>query len=371
MKKIFTLILILLIAFNVFPEGNEPADEGVEKIKDKENPDIKLKDLCFPEIYSKTSAEFQFSDSSNDSTYFDFTPMKNSPVFLEQFGAFIKLDIFKNKNIIFGPYVYSELEGKMDRREANNGGNTFVFEEFGALGEAGIKAGFEFGNYMFTGSSLVFSIPLHIKFDINDKDDVLALPDGSNQIEFYSNLNIGTNFGILLELKSKINYLSFIFENYLIATADLLYVDNAYGKTRLFIEEKNIMEFNIKPLNFINKMIDIQFAINNRAGFYYDSINFGIKERAYFEIEWDGFKHFGISYKPIIYNFSLKIPKANIYDAYDQFQSLSTEVEVFFGNKNIELSLSYEPTYWALDKTQINADEIRSHTLKGAVELKF
>jgi len=50
-KKIFTLILILLIAFNVFPEGNEPADEGVEKIKDKENPDIKLKDLCFPEIY--------------------------------------------------------------------------------------------------------------------------------------------------------------------------------------------------------------------------------------------------------------------------------------------------------------------------------
>jgi len=370
-KKIFALILILTIAFSVFSEEGEQIDKGAEKVKDKENPDIKLKDLCIPKIYSKTSAEFRFSDSSNDPTRFDFTPMKNSPVFKEEFDAFIKLDIFKNKNIIFGPYVYSELEGKMDRREANNGGNTFIFEEFNALGETGIKAGFEFGNYTFTGSSLVFSIPLHIKFDINDKDDVLALPDGSNQIEFYSNLNIGTNLGILLELESKINYLSFILENYLIATADLLYVDNAYGKTRAYIEEKNILEFNIKPFNFINKMIDIQLAINNRAIFYYDCINFGVKERAYFEIEWDGFKHFGVSYKPIIYNFSVKIPKADIYDAYDQFQSLSTEVEIFFGNKNIEVSLSYEPTYWALDKAKINTDDIRSHTLKGAVELKF
>lgn len=362
MKKFFIFIVFLLRVFNIFGEDDK------EEKKDKEN-NKKYSDYFSLTLSSKTEVEMSIIDTSDDANEIDIGPDKNTPKIREEIYAFVRVNTFSNKKFILGPYVYSTFEVKVDRKKINTD-YYFFFEEFNSISDLGIKIGFDFGSAFLKGSSLSFGIPISFKWDIFDKDSGRKIPDGIKNINFFSHFYIGINPTIELKLRSKQNFISFdVFNSTLFAPE----VINTYYKSgfNFYILNTNKLKFSMAPFNYINERVDIWLTMYNNFKVYYDSYNLGLDERAYFNIVWKGLQKFELFYKPIIYNFSLKIPNGNLSLAYDQKNNISMEVGVSFNNKFVEFTLSYEPTLWAIDGANYNIDSVKPHTFQASLELKY
>ncbi len=357
--KILFLSFLLLTVFIFSQEDEEMKKEDSKKYSDYFNLTLR----------SKTEIEFSLIDTSDDSEQIDIGPDKNSPKITEEIYAFVRIKRFSNKNFIFGPYVNSEFEMKIDNKKINNAYYLF-FEEFNNFSDLGIKIGFDFDKEIFKGSCLTFSLPLSLKFDVYDKDNGRDVPQGIKELNYFSHFYIGTNPSVDLKLISKPKFISFNLSNSTLFAPEIINVDYKKG-FNFYLMNSNTIKFSIAPFNYINERIELWFTLYNKFDFYYDSYNAGLKERAYFNIVWKGLKRFEIFYKPIVYNFGLKIPNFDYSLAYDQKNRISMEIGASFNNKFVEFTLSYEPTLWAIDGAFLNTDSVKPHIFKASLELKY
>ncbi len=360
MKK-FVMFLFLLMNFIVFSQ-----DDNEQTQKDNKK---KYSDYFTLNLSAKTEVEMSIIDTSDDPSQIDIGPDKNTPRITEEIDAFVRIETFSNKKFIFGPYVMSDFQMKIDRKKINTD-YYFFFEEFNSLSNIGVKIGFEFGDTFLKGSSITFGIPVSFKWDIFDKDNGLNVPSGIKNINFFSHLYIGVDPEIELILRSKQKFIYFTVKNNILFSPEII---NTYYKSgfNYYLSEMNRIKFSIAPFNYIDERVDIWFTLYNNFEIYYDSYNLGLKERAYFNIIWKGLKKFELFYKPFVYNFSLKMPNSNFNLAYDQKNKISMEIGANFNNKYIEFTLSYEPTLWAIDGADYNIDSVRPHTFRASLEFKY
>lgn len=402
-KRLWIICVILAMCLPLSAKGKDNTDDTVEIVSEpraktdkrgenkKENEDRKTSEYVTISGDIKSTVKLGFVDSNDDSGETNITIAKNRPVFTTEADVSAKLLIFKHDNIIFGPVAYSYIEGKMDHKDVvtkvkyDTGGavtkvNTksiFFFEEGKFLNYAGIRIGTTFGKAAFAGSKFTFTVPFMINFVSNDTNDYITVPDNSEEIDYFSHLVLGTHLVAHLQIKSKPYHFGFNLKNSFMFGGDVYStsVNSLYLYELLWFTVKNNMEFDIKPFNFINGKIDIEFTAAFRSTIEFTGRNLEMKKKAYLGIKWDGLKYFTLGYKPFIYEDEKNYLAANLidgnYSSYDDYYNFSTEFSVSFGNKYFDVEIAYQLPYWTYDDGSANGDSIREHILTTAVEIKF
>lgn len=353
-------ILIFLFCFTALIMYAK--DEKDEKKSDE-------KELYKFKLNAKTSFEFKFIDTSNDSNNIEVGPYKNSPIINEDIDFFLRVLGFKDASFIIGPYAESNLEFKLEYTKLKNSTTNynFTFEKFYGDNSAGLKIGKEFGNANMKGSKFTFNIPLTVIFNINDSDDFITPSSKMNSIDFYSYLYIGSKLGFNLDVVYR--YIEFEFDNYSTFTKEMLNSSNK--ENGYYIEEKNILEFAAAPFNFINEKVGVWFSLYNKFSVYNNGYHTGISEKTYINIEYKGLKYVTFGYKPFLYNYDIKVPNENPEYAYDQEQNINMEFTFSAGNKYVDFEIAYQLPLWALKGTSVNTDDVKVHSIKSYIELKF
>ncbi len=370
-KKIFFFLLFVFIL--LLPCFSEVKKDDKTKDEDKK---VKI------DLSSKITGSVGIRDK-DDSTGTDIGLAKNTPEICKELDLFTRIIIQDKKKFIIGPYFESEINLRFDNRNDDET-RTFLERHYGMF-DTGIKLGYDFGEDNFKDSYFIFNIPFSIynKLLFNDTNHNVIIPDNNinsltqntDLTRFHTSLLLGTRLGFKLHLKIKKQYMRFNFEDYVSIQGETLSGNYTQDYSGIFIENENIVEYKIAPFNFINNKIDIWLNFYNRFFVYYDSYNIGLKNKAYLEIAWTGFKYLHVGYKPIQYRFRLKIPKNDIFDAYDQLHKISMEVWISAGYNFFWATLSYEPTIYALDapvvQEDINIDSIKPHVISMTIEFKI
>lgn len=360
MKFKLFLFIFLLTSIILFSQDEE---------RNKKENSKKYNDYFNFSFNIKTEVEFGLVDASDDPLQIEISPYKNRPKITEELYGFVRINRFQNKKFIFGPYIKSNFEIKIDNKKINPN-YYFFLEEFNGFSDIGLKIGIDFGRTFLKGSSISWGIPLYFKYDIFDKDNGINVPVGIKDLDFFTHLYIGIAPLIELKLRSKQKFIFLNIQNCTVFSPEII---NTYYKKgfNFYFLQSNILKFSIAPFNYINEKIEIWVTLYNKFNLYYDSYNLGLKERAYFNIIWKGLQNVELFYKPIIYNFSLKMPDGNFNLAYDQENIISMGIGVSFKNKLIEFSLSYEPTLWAIDRAYNNNDSVKPHIFRTSFEFKY
>ena len=391
-KNLFILVLIMLVSFAYAAEDDK---RGENK---KENAEKKMSELVALSGNITGTVEFGLVDSNDDANEVNVAIAKNRPVFTTEAEVFAKLLMFKHENIIFGPVAYTMIEGKMDHKamvskvKLNDDDTVdkvktkdiWFFEKGEFFNYAGIKIGTTFGKAVFGGSKFTLTVPFMVKFLINQSNDQLTVPDiyASNEADYFSHLILGTNLIAHLQLKSKPYHFGFDVKNSIMIGGDVAQTNtySLYAYELMYFTMKNSVTFTIKPFNFINNKVDVEFAAAFRSSVEFTGYNIEMKKRAYFGIKWDGLKYFALGYKPFIYsdekNYLTSEIISGTFRSYKNVYNFSTEVSVSFGNKYFDVEIAYEPSYYTYDDSDEdhaadNSDGIREHKITAAVEIKF
>ncbi len=322
------------------------------------------------DLSAKTTFEFKLVDYENASDKIDVSVAKNTPEIEEELSAFLRIKKFKDKNFIFGPFLDADITMKFDYKDLKKDKNyNFVVEKFFQKASFGVKIGYNIENLHLIDSKITFLIPFSNYLRVHDEDDFFPKPDTIHEMVYSTNLYIGANPAILLNIKPRIGIIKFKFENYGFFAAQI--INTSYKSNGYFLEEKNILNFEVAPFNLIRRDVNVWFGLNNKFVIDNDSYKSTLYNRAYFEIFWNGLEFFEISFTPIKYVYEVKIPNNNYTLPYDQEQYISMDISFKFYNKFVEFKVGYEPTIWGMKRTQINDDNIKPHIIKTSIEFKF
>ena len=400
-KRFFILILIFLVSI-VYAKNNDESDtrEKIDKRSDKkkENAEKKMSELVAFSGSISGTVSFGLVDINDDANEVNVAIAKNRPVFTTEADVFAKLLTFKHDNIIFGPVAYTMIEGKMDHKAMvskvkidfddesykTKTKDIWFFEKGEFFNYVGVKVGTTFGKAVFGGSKFTLTVPFMVDFRINQSNDQLTVPDlyANNEAEYFTHLILGTNLIAHLQLKSKPYHFGFDLKNSIMIGGDVVQTNtySLYAYELMYFTWKNSVTFTIKPFNFINNKVDVEFAAAFRSSVEFTGSNIEMKKRAYFGIKWDGLKYFALGYKPFIYsdekNYLTSELISGTFRSYKNVYNFSTEVSVSFGNKYFDVEIAYEPSYYTYDDSDEdhaadNSDGIREHKITAAVEIKF
>lgn len=300
-----------------------------------------------------------FVDKDDDINKTDIFLAKNRPKKTEELLLFFLINN-KYKQFILGTYLKSNFDIRFDYRNMDR---ILFLEKISGYSETGMKLGYKFKNKAIKNSKIVFSTPIYFSYDNTTDFFKKTIVPGS----FY----IGTNFGVEFDLNIKKAKAKFHFNNNIIIAQNTIleYMDEK--DLGFYFEEHNKVEFEIKPFNFIDKRIDLWVNINNEFSISYNTIEIALKNKLSLGLEWKGFKYLYLGWNYFVYKTSLLIPKDDIYDAHDQFQSISMEIMAKARYQMFSFLFEYRPIFFVLDKILINKDSIKPHIFIFAIELKL
>ncbi len=398
MKRFLCFVLMLcLVPFALNAKDGKKdnqSDEVLTATKDASDKDeaknkkevkaAKPSDYFEFKVNLKTKAEIALVDE-DDTDGVDVNIAKNTPEFTTSANVFAKLINTKYANLIFGPTAFTEIVGKMDHRgmmnSNSNAKDILFFEKGNFFNYAGVKIGTKFGKGFFADSKFTMTVPFMADFIVNDTNDAAdeAGVSVTDEFNYYTHFVLGTNLIADLEIKSKPLHFGFDVKNTFRIGGDVCSLSNKDAYKSLFFTSKNEVDFYIKPFNFINNNVDVEFKFYFRNYADFTGDNLELKKRAYFGITWDGLKYFALRYKPIIYNDESDYQFADVtvytsvdaFKAYYTYYNFSTEIALIFGNKYFNVEVAYEPSYYTIDDGNWNADSVREHKVSCAVEIKF
>lgn len=377
MKKTICLLLLFLLCINVFAKDNNKEDNT-------EVPFFEVR----PEVKSVTSAELEFSDK-DDSSVVAPGLTKSTPQFEEELSAFISVNRFGTRNFVFGPYGFYSGEMKFRRISLNdseiksNGVRSyFLPKKMSGFGGAGFRIGLKKEKKEFKGSSLYFSVPFSLFYDINDKDDAANWKSAEtikemniSEADYFSFFYIGSGVEIDGKLKSKTTKLEvsvnerflFGFEPYSVAERnDAFYFANSLNAK---------VEFS--PFDFFCKEVNITFEAGDKLDVVRNTYHIQVKNRVWAGLTWKPLKYFKLITIPFYFKTDCKFKTEDTDFYYDWTEEIYGKYGVYFGADNIGFEISVSPDYWAAYRensavpANINSDSVRTVAISAELTLKY
>lgn len=377
MKKTICLLLLFLLCINVFAKDNNKEDNT-------EVPFFEVR----PEVKSVTSAELEFSDK-DDSSVVAPGLTKSTPQFEEELSAFIRVNRFGTRNFVFGPYGFYSGEMKFRRISLNDSEiksnrlrSYFLPKKMSGFGGAGFRIGLKKEKKEFKGSSLYFSVPFSLFYDINDKDDAANWKSAEtiemmniSEADYFSFFYIGSGVEIDGKLKSKTTKLEvsvnerflFGFEPYSIAERnDAFYFANSLNAK---------VEFS--PFDFFCKEVNITFEAGDKLDVVRNTYHIQVKNRVWAGLTWKPLKYFKLITIPFYFKTDCKFKTEDTDFYYDWTEEIYGKYGVYFGADNIGFEISVSPDYWAAYRensavpANINSDSVRTVAISAELTLKY
>lgn len=376
MKKIINMLLLLLFCTSMFARAN-----GSNKENEADVPFFEIK----PEIKSATSAELEFMDKDNTSAVAPGLT-KSTPEFKEELSAFVRVNRFGMRDFVFGPYGFYSGEMKFRRISLNDSEiksnewrSYFLPKKMDGFGGTGFRVGIKREKKEFKGSSLYFSIPFSLFYDINDKDDAANWKsEEKNQVseaDYFSFFYIGSGAEINGKLKSKTTKLEasvderflFGFEPYSIAERnDTFYFAN-------FLNAK--VEFS--PFDFFCKEVNIAFEAGDKLNVIRNTYHIQVKNRVWIGLTWKPLKYFKLITIPFYFKTDCKFKTDDTDFYYDWTEKVYGKYGVYFGADNIGFEIGVCPDYWAAYRenstvpADVNTDSTRAVVISAELTLKY
>lgn len=376
MKKIINVLLLLLLCTSMFARTNNNNKE--------DNVDVPFFEVR-PEIKSVTSAELEFMDKDDTSAAVPGLT-KSTPTFEEELSAFIRINRFGTQDFVFGPYGFYSGEMKFRRISLNdseiksNGLRSyFLPKKMNGFGGAGFRVGMKKEKKEFKGSSLYFSVPFSLFYDINDKDDAAdwksVEENEISEADYFSFFYIGSGVEVNGKLKSKTTKLEvsvnerflFGFEPYSIAERnDTFYFANSLNAK---------VEFS--PFDFFCKEVNVVFEAGDKLDVVRNTYHIQVKNRVWVGLSWKPLKYFKLVTIPFYFKTDCKFKTEDTDFYYDWTEKVYGKYGAYFGADNIGFEISVCPDYWAAYRenstvsANINTDSTRAIAISAELTLKY
>lgn len=375
MKRIICAFLTLLFCTNVFAGENDKEESA-------QVPFFEVR----PEVKSVTSAELEFADKDDTSAVVPGLT-KSTPEFGEELSAFIRINRYGMREFVFGPYAFYDGEMKFRRialddskiTATNNERSYFLPKKMDGFGGAGFRLGFKKEKKEFKGSSLYFSVPFSLHYDINDKDDEAgwkkANRENFSEADYFTFFYIGSGLEVSGELKSKTTKLEVSVDN------SFLFGFEPYSTLQrndaFFCANFLNAKLKFSPFDFICKEVNVAFEVGDKLDVIRNTYHVQVKNRVWAGLSWKPLKYFKLLVIPFYYKTDCKFKTDDLEYSYDCTEEIYGKYGAYFGADNIGFELGVCPDYWAMYKenpdtdANINSDSLRSVTICAELTLKY
>lgn len=379
MKKTISVLLLLLFCISIFARTDDNKEDKLD------TPLFEVK----PEIKSETTAELEFMDKDDTQAVVPGLT-KSTPKFEEELSAFISINRYGMKEMVFGPYGFYSGEMKFRKNSLEDNEinakdkvrSYFLPKKFSGFGGAGFRVGLKKEKKEFKGSSLYFSIPFSLFYDINDKDDAADWKSSKKEEEkkegeadYFTFFYIGSGVEVNGKLKSKTTKLDvsvderflFGFEPYSVAERnDAFYFANSLNAK---------VEFS--PFDFFCKGVNVVFEAGDKLDVTRNTYHIQVKNKVWVGLTWKPLKYFKLITIPFYFKTDCKFKTEDINYYYDWTEQIYGKYGVYFGADNIGFEIGVCPDYWAAyrenanESANINTDSTRVIAISAELTLKY